>query len=44
MALDSIIIGAGISGLTAAFFLKKAGRDVLLVESSDRAGGLIGTG
>jgi protoporphyrinogen/coproporphyrinogen III oxidase len=41
MALDSIIIGAGISGLTAAFFLKKAGRDVLLVESSDRAGGVI---
>jgi protoporphyrinogen/coproporphyrinogen III oxidase len=41
MALDSVIIGAGISGLTAAYYLKKAGRDVLLIESSDRAGGVI---
>jgi protoporphyrinogen/coproporphyrinogen III oxidase len=38
---DSVIIGAGISGLTAAYYLKKAGRDVLLIESSDRAGGVI---
>ncbi|MGH9841041.1 MAG: FAD-dependent oxidoreductase, partial [Blastocatellia bacterium] len=39
--LDSIIIGAGISGLVAAHRLKKMGRHVLLIERSDRAGGVI---
>ena len=41
MAFDSIIIGAGISGLVAAYRLKKSGRDVLLLESSNRVGGVI---
>jgi oxygen-dependent protoporphyrinogen oxidase len=41
--LDTIIIGAGISGLTAAWRAKQAGRDVLLVEASDRTGGVIRT-
>ncbi len=41
MTFDSIIIGAGISGLTAAYYLKQAGRNVLLLESSDRVGGVI---
>jgi oxygen-dependent protoporphyrinogen oxidase len=41
MKFDSIIIGAGISGLVAAHRLKKMGRDILLVESTDRAGGVI---
>jgi len=41
MALHSIIIGAGISGLVAAYRLKKSGREVLLIESSDRVGGSI---
>jgi oxygen-dependent protoporphyrinogen oxidase len=41
--LDTIIIGAGISGLTAAWRAKQAGRDVLLVEASDRPGGVIRT-
>src|SRR5262249_32073938 len=38
--LDALIIGAGISGLVAAYRLMKAGREVLLIESSDRAGGV----
>jgi oxygen-dependent protoporphyrinogen oxidase len=41
MNYDSIIIGAGISGLTAAHRLKKLGRNVLLIESGDRVGGVI---
>ena len=41
MNVDSVIIGAGISGLVAAHRLKKMGRDLLLVESSDHTGGVI---
>jgi len=41
MKLDSIIVGAGISGLVAAHRLKMLGRAVLLFESSDRVGGVI---
>jgi oxygen-dependent protoporphyrinogen oxidase len=35
------IIGAGITGLTAAFYLKRAGIDVTVFEASNRAGGVI---
>lgn len=38
---QAVVIGAGISGLTAAYYLKKAGLRVLLLESTDRAGGVI---
>ncbi len=38
---DVIIIGAGITGLTAGFYLKQRGYNVLLIERSDRTGGQI---
>src|SRR5262245_28873155 len=41
MNFDSVIIGAGVSGLVAAHRLKKMGRAPLLVESGDRVGGVI---
>jgi len=43
MNYDSIIIGAGISGLVAGYRLKKRGRNVLVIESSDHVGGSIGS-
>lgn len=41
MSYDCIIIGAGISGLTLAYELKKAGQRVLLLEAGQRVGGAI---
>ena len=38
-----IIVGAGISGLTAGYLLKKAGHNVVILEASSRAGGRIQT-
>lgn len=38
-----IVIGAGISGLVCAYALKKSGKDVLLLESSEKPGGVIQT-
>ena len=43
MKHDVIIIGAGLSGLTAAVHLHRQGRKVLILEASDRAGGRIKT-
>ena len=37
------IIGGGISGLSAAWALKKAGVDYVLLEASDRLGGKVMT-
>ena len=37
---DAIIIGGGLAGLTAASFLAKEGRKVLVCEQSDQVGGL----
>ncbi len=41
MKYDAIIVGGGISGLTAAAFLSKAGCKVLLCEKENTCGGLI---
>ena len=38
-AYDYVVIGAGINGLTAATLLAKAGKKVVVVERSNRAGG-----
>jgi monoamine oxidase len=36
---DTVVVGAGLAGLTAAAELRAAGRDVLVVEARDRVGG-----
>jgi protoporphyrinogen/coproporphyrinogen III oxidase len=41
--LDTVVVGAGISGLTTAFHLARAGRRVAVIEASDRVGGAIRT-
>lgn len=38
-----IVCGAGISGLSTAYWLKSFGHDVIIFEASDRAGGVIQT-
>jgi oxygen-dependent protoporphyrinogen oxidase len=40
---DIIIIGAGLTGLTAAYYLQKAGKKVMLIEQNNRPGGVIRT-
>ncbi len=36
---DAVVVGAGHNGLVAACYLARAGRDVLVLEASDRPGG-----
>lgn len=38
---DVVIIGAGLTGLSIAYYLKKAGKRVLIIECNDRVGGVI---
>ena len=38
---DVLIVGAGLAGLSAALNLQAAGKEVLVIESSDRAGGRV---
>jgi oxygen-dependent protoporphyrinogen oxidase len=40
---DTIIIGAGITGLTAAFYLNRMKRDFRVLEEKERVGGVIQT-
>ncbi len=40
---EVIIVGAGLTGLTMAFYLKKAGVKFLIIEKADRTGGVIQT-
>ncbi len=40
---DVVIIGAGLTGLTLAFYLKKAGKKVLILEKENRTGGVMRT-
>jgi protoporphyrinogen/coproporphyrinogen III oxidase len=41
--VDVTIIGAGLTGLTAAYYLKKNGCKVILIEKNSKAGGVIDT-
>lgn len=43
MTYDAIVVGGGVSGLTAAAFLAKQNHAVLLLEKEDRCGGLVGS-
>ena len=40
---EVVIVGAGMAGLTCAYYLRKAGRSVYLVEASDCVGGRLQT-
>jgi len=43
MKFDTIIVGGGIAGLTAAAYLAKAGQSVVLFEKQSKVGGLVQT-
>jgi len=40
---DITIIGAGLTGLTLAYYLRRAGKQILILEKKDRVGGVINT-
>lgn len=40
---EIIIVGAGLTGLTLAYYLQKAGKKIIIIEKNDRTGGAIKT-
>lgn len=40
---DIVIIGAGLTGLTIGYYLRKAGKDFMIIEKSSTTGGVIST-
>ena len=43
MKYDAIVVGGGIAGLTAAAYLAKAGKSVIIFEKQNKLGGLVQT-
>lgn len=43
MTFDVVVIGAGLTGLSTAFFLTRKGKKVLVIEEQNRIGGQIST-
>lgn len=41
MRYDAIIVGSGMAGLTAGAYLCKNGHNVLIIEKSEKTGGLV---
>ena len=41
--VDTVVIGAGLTGLTTAFYLNRQKKDFLVLEEKDRVGGVIQT-
>lgn len=41
MKFDTIIVGGGVAGLTAAAYIARAGRSVVLYEKQEKVGGLV---
>ena len=43
MSVDTLVVGGGIAGLSCAFTLQSAGREVLVLEADEQAGGNVRT-
>jgi protoporphyrinogen/coproporphyrinogen III oxidase len=43
ISIETIVIGAGLTGLTTAYYLKKQNKNFLVIEKADKVGGVIQT-
>lgn len=43
ISTDIIVVGAGLTGLTTAYYLKKTNRKFVVIEKEQRIGGVINT-